>query len=206
MRARQSILWQAAAHGEGTDASLGKIVLVTGGARSGKSRFAEQYAAKHGNRIAYIATAQIYDEEMAHRVKLHQVRRPVEWDTFEAPFEAEKILREAGEAHDLILFDCLTLYLSNLICALPSLEDFDRNYCTIRENIDRLIEQATAYEGTVVFVTNEVGAGIVPENRLSREYRDLAGISNQLMARAADEVYLVVCGLPVNVKDLAVKL
>jgi len=185
---------------------LGKLVLVTGGARSGKSRFAEQYAAKYGKKIAYIATAQIYDEEMAHRVKLHRARRPAEWDTFEAPFEAEKVLKEAGGEHDLILFDCLTIYLSNLICSLPSLEDFDRNYQLIRENVDRLIAQAKDNTGTAVFVTNEVGAGIVPENHLSREYRDMAGIANQLMARAADEVYLVVCGLPVNVKDLAIRL
>ncbi len=185
---------------------MGKLVLVTGGARSGKSRFAEQYAARFGKRIAYIATAQIYDEEMAHRVKLHQARRPAEWDTFEAPFEAEKVLREAGKDHDMILFDCLTLYLSNLICSLPHLEDFDANYRIARENIDRLIKAAKNNEGTAVFVTNEVGAGIVPENRLSREYRDLAGIGNQLMAQAAAEVYLVVCGLPVNMKELAVSL
>ncbi len=185
---------------------MGKLVLVTGGARSGKSRFAEQYAAKHGKKVAYIATAQIYDEEMAHRVKLHQARRPSEWDTYEAPFDADKIIPEAGKEHDLILFDCLTIYLSNLICSLPNLEDFDLNYRTVRENMDRLIAAAKAYEGTIVFVTNEVGAGIVPEHRISREYRDLAGISNQLMAGAAEEVYLVVCGLPVNVKELAVRL
>ena len=185
---------------------MGRIVLVTGGARSGKSRFAEQYAAKYGKKIAYIATAQIYDDEMAHRVKLHQARRPAEWRTFEAPFEAEKVLEEAGRTYDMILFDCLTIYLSNLICSLPNLEDFDRNYRLVRENIDRLIAQAKANAGAVVFVTNEVGAGIVPEHHLSREYRDLAGIANQLMARVADEVYLVVCGLPVNVKELAVCL
>ena len=185
---------------------MARIILVTGGARSGKSRFAEQYAAKYGKKVAYIATAQVYDEEMAHRVKLHQARRPAEWETFEAPFEAERVLLEAGKNHDMILFDCLTLYLSNLICSLPHLEDFDRNYQLVRENIDRLIEAAKEYDGTLIFVTNEVGAGIVPENQLSREYRDLAGIANQLMARAAAEVYLVVCGLPVNVKELQTKL
>ncbi|MBR6343908.1 MAG: bifunctional adenosylcobinamide kinase/adenosylcobinamide-phosphate guanylyltransferase [Selenomonadaceae bacterium] len=182
---------------------MGKIVLVTGGARSGKSRFAESYAAKHGKHVAYIATAQVYDEEMAYRVKLHQRRRPKEWQTFEAPFHAERTLEEAGREHDMILFDCLTLYISNLICAMPTLEDFDRNYQVVREQVELLIAQARKNQGTSVFVTNEVGAGIVPENHLSREYRDLAGISNQLMARAAEEVYLVACGLPVNIKKLA---
>ncbi len=179
---------------------LGKIVLVTGGARSGKSRFAEEYAAEHGKHVAYIATAQIYDEEMAYRVKLHQKRRPEEWRTFEAPFHAERIIREAGKEHDMILFDCLTIYLSNLICGMDSLDEFDRNYQAVRESIRLLTDQALANEGTTVFVTNEVGAGIVPENRLSREYRDLAGIANQQMAQAAEEVYLLVCGLPVTVK------
>ena len=181
---------------------MGKIVLVTGGARSGKSRFAEQYAAKHGHRVAYIATAEIDDEEMKHRVKLHRERRPADWQTFEAPTHAEQALKEAGETHDMILFDCLTIYISNLLCALPDIEDSGRNCRLVSESIDRLIEQAKCNEGTAVFVTNEVGAGIVPEHRLAREYRDLAGLANQRMARAADEVYLVVCGLPVNVKDL----
>ena len=185
---------------------MGRIVLVTGGARSGKSRFAEQYAAKYGKEIAYIATAEIYDEEMAFRVKLHRNRRPPEWQTYEAPHDAHEALRAAGKEHDTILFDCLTLYISNLICSLDGIKDSDRNYRVIKESVDALITQAKANDGTSIFVTNEVGAGIVPESHLAREYRDLAGIANQLMARAADEVWLVVCGLPVNVKELAVKL
>lgn len=182
---------------------MGKIVLVTGGARSGKSRFAETYAARHGECVAYIATAEVYDEEMAFRVKLHQKRRPAEWQTYEAPFDAHEAMQKAGEAHDMILFDCLTLYVSNLLCSLDNIEDSDRNYLLAQDKVERLIQAAKDHRGTVIFVTNEVGSGIVPENHLSREYRDIAGIVNQWMGRAADEVYLVACGLAVNLKKIA---
>ncbi len=182
---------------------MGKIVLVTGGARSGKSRFAERYAAHYGTKVAYIATAEIYDKEMEFRVSLHRKRRPADWQTWEAPFDAHKALTEAGKKHDMVLLDCLTLYISNLLCSKTSIEDSNANYQLLHEKICLLLEQAKKNSGTTIFVTNEVGAGIVPENHLSREYRDLVGIANQLAARAADEVYLVVCGLPVNVKKLA---
>lgn len=182
---------------------MGKIILVTGGARSGKSRFAEQYVARVGQHIGYIATAEVYDEEMAFRVKLHRQRRPAEWKTYEAPLDAHVALREAGRECDAILFDCLTLYMSNIICSLDSIADSHQNYSLAKEKLDALIDQAKANRGTTVFVTNEVGSGIVPGDHLSREYRDVAGIANQWMARAADEVYLVVCGLAVNIKKLA---
>ena len=180
---------------------MGKIILVTGGARSGKSRFAEQYVARVGQHIGYIATAEVYDEEMAFRVKLHRQRRPAEWKTYEAPLDAHVALREAGQECDAVLFDCLTLYMSNIICSLDSIADSHQNYSLAKEKLDALIDQAKANRGTTVFVTNEVGSGIVPGDHLSREYRDVAGIANQWMARAADEVYLVVCGLAVNVKS-----
>ena len=182
---------------------MGKIVLVTGGARSGKSRFAEQYAAKSATKIGYIATAEVYDDEMAFRVKLHRARRPSDWVTYEAPRDAHFALEEAGRVCDAVLFDCLTLYVSNILCSLSSIADSHQNYALAKEKLDALIAQAKKNQGTTVFVTNEVGSGIVPEGHLSREYRDIAGIANQWMARAADEVYLVVCGLAVNVKKIA---
>lgn len=182
---------------------MGRIILVTGGARSGKSRFAEQYVARVGRHIGYIATAEVYDEEMAFRVKLHRQRRPAEWKTYEAPLDAHNALREAGRECDAVLFDCLTLYMSNILCSLDSITDSHQNYSLAKEKLDALIEQAKANQGTTVFVTNEVGSGIVPGEHLSREYRDIAGIANQWMARAADEVYLVVCGLAVNIKKLS---
>ena len=183
---------------------MGKIVLVTGGARSGKSRFAEQYAARFGKKVAYIATAGVYDEEMAFRVKLHRERRPKDWHTWEAPENAHLAIEEAGRAHDMILFDCLTLYISNLLCALENVRDSAANYELIREKISLLLEAAKEQDGTTIFVTNEVGAGIVPENHLAREYRDITGIANQLTAREAAEVYVVSCGIAVDFKKLAV--
>ncbi|SDP38319.1 bifunctional adenosylcobinamide kinase/adenosylcobinamide-phosphate guanylyltransferase [Selenomonas ruminantium] len=184
----------------------GKIVLVTGGARSGKSAFAERLAAKAGESVGYIATAQIYDEEMRYRVKLHQERRPDNWQTYEAPFGAEKALAEAAASHTVILFDCITLYLSNLLCAIPEADlTEERAYADMTVQIDRLLQaaQTAAEQGvTVIFVSNEVGAGIVPENRLARFYRDLSGLANQRIAAAAEDVYAVLAGIPVNIKRL----
>ncbi|MBR3723038.1 MAG: bifunctional adenosylcobinamide kinase/adenosylcobinamide-phosphate guanylyltransferase, partial [Selenomonadaceae bacterium] len=97
---------------------MGKIVLVTGGARSGKSEFAEKYAKKYGKKVSYIATAEIFDDEMKNRVELHQKRRPSEWKTYEYPQNAHIAIEEAGKRSDLILFDCLTVYLSNLVLSM----------------------------------------------------------------------------------------
>lgn len=190
---------------------MGKIILVTGGARSGKSSFAEKYAKKFGKNIAYIATSQIFDEEMRYRVDLHKNRRPSNWVTFEAPFEPEKAIEKAGENCDLILFDCLTLYISNLLCKnfdeknaaeISSYEQFQRDYAMLKYEIDKLIDAAVNFPGTIIFVTNEVGAGIVPETALGREYRDLAGLANQQVAKAAEEVWFSVSGIPIELKSL----
>lgn len=181
----------------------GEIVLVTGGARSGKSAFAERYAARRGEKIAYIATAQIYDEEMRFRVQLHQARRPAHWTTYEAPYDAERAIAQAGASHEAILFDCLTLYTTNLLCSdrLPAEEA--ARYEAVRQAAERLVESAQRSGRCVVFVTNEVGMGIVPENALARAYRDLAGIVNQRVAAAADRVFLTISGLAVDIKKLA---
>ena len=186
---------------------MGKIVLVTGGSRSGKSEFAERYAAKCGKNVGYIATAEVYDSEMAFRVKLHRERRPHDWQTFEAPYDAHETIAEAGRSScDTILFDCLTIYVSNILCSMESISDSAENYRTMREQIDALIAASRDFDGTVIFVTNEVGSGIVPENHLAREYRDIAGLVNQWVGAASDEVYLVTCGIAVNIKNLAVNL
>ena len=181
------------------------IILVTGGARSGKSSFAERYVATHGHAIAYIATAQIFDDEMRYRVALHQKRRPATWQTYEAPFHAEDAIRAAAETHDMILFDCLTVYLSNLVCSLPEAEWQDEAtlYARAQAAIAALVHAVQESGATCVFVTNEVGAGIVPENQLARLYRDVAGLANQQVAAVADAVYLTVSGIPVDIKKLS---
>lgn len=185
---------------------MGKIVLVTGGSRSGKSAFAEQYAAKFGKKIAYVATAQVYDDEMQHRVDLHQARRPSEWQTYECPFAAEKAVSEAGACHDMILFDCITLYITNVLLADYREHEIAKHYEVVETAIHKLIESAKKIEATTVFVTNEVGSGIVPGDALSREYRDLAGLANQLIANEAEEVYLVTCGIATELKQRAIIL
>ena len=186
---------------------MGKLILVTGGARSGKSCFAEKYARSFGHRVAYIATAEVYDEEMAFRVKLHKERRPADWLTFDAPHDAENAVAKAARAScDFILFDCLTLYVSNIFGALTDIEDSAKNYAEVQAAVDKLIAAAKEFDGAMLIVTNEVGGGIVPMNRLAREYRDLAGIANQTIAAAADEVYLVVCGLATELKNKAITL
>ncbi|MDR3589132.1 MAG: bifunctional adenosylcobinamide kinase/adenosylcobinamide-phosphate guanylyltransferase [Negativicutes bacterium] len=182
----------------------GKIILVTGGARSGKSRFAEKLVGALGVKTAYIATAEVWDDEMAARVALHRTRRPADWLTFEAPLEADKAMAEALAGAEAVLFDCLTVYTSNLLLssAMPATAG-EQRYRFVREEIAKLLQSAKARPATVVFVTNEVGMGIVPDNALAREFRDLAGLVNEQVAAAADEVYLTVSGLAVELKKIA---
>ncbi|MBQ6298078.1 MAG: bifunctional adenosylcobinamide kinase/adenosylcobinamide-phosphate guanylyltransferase [Selenomonadaceae bacterium] len=185
---------------------MGKIILVTGGARSGKSSFAEKLALKIGDgRAAYIATAQIFDDEMSFRVKLHKKRRGKNWLTFESPFNADKSISFAAKTFDAILFDCVTIYVSNFLCA-AELDDEKFLYDNLRELIQKLIDATLNANVTTIFVTNEVGFGIVPENKLARRFRDLAGIANQMLAAHADKVFLTVAGIAVDIKKLAEKI
>lgn len=179
---------------------MGRIVLVTGGARSGKSSFAEAYAKTMNEDVAYIATAQVLDEEMRRRVERHKNRRiGLQWQTIEAPYEAEKAM--ATCTAPIIIFDCLTLYLSNLLSQekIHQLTG-DALEKKVLEAFSYLNDAAAARTGETIFVTNEVGAGIVPENALARQYRDLAGLVNQQMAVAAHAVYLVAAGIPLQLK------
>lgn len=164
------------------------MILITGGARSGKSAFAEKIAARH-EEVTYIATAQAFDDEMRDRIAKHKARRPDHWSTIEAPFDADKFIKDLRA--DCLLFDCLTVYLSNFL--LRSEEAID-------EYFQRLLDAIKNFNGTSIVVTNEVGSGIVPVNALAREFRDQQGFINQRFAAAADEVYLCACGLPLKLK------
>lgn len=185
----------------------GKLVLVTGGARSGKSEFAEKYVLHYGGRCAYIATAEILDDEMAERVRLHKARRPqTRWINFEAPYNAHEVMKEAARQADTVLFDCLTLYMSNLLYGKNAPEGTtEQKAQAVKAEIGKLLYAARQSGKTVVFVTNEVGAGIVPENAMAREYRDIAGWVNQQVAEAADSVFYCVAGQAVDMKKLAFK-
>ena len=182
----------------------GKIILITGGARSGKSLFAEQYATAQNGNVAYIATAQVYDQEMKLRVAEHRKRRAENWQTFEAPYDAEKAITQAALLGQVILFDCLTLYTSNLLLSPNTPHQPEDTITYIMAQIDKLLVSARSSQKIVLFVTNEVGMGIVPDNALARQYRDIAGLVNQKVAATADEVYLVVSGLAIEIKKIAV--
>ena len=169
-----------------------QIILITGGARSGKSIYAEQRAAALGSRRLYVATAEPKDEEMTRRIGEHKSRRGTEWATIEEPVElAEALLAQRGRT-DCTLVDCLTLWLSNLLLRR------DGKYAV--RKVDELIETLPQLDFHLVLVTNEVGWGIVPDNMLARQFRDLAGWANQQFAAAANEVVLTVAGVPLIVK------
>lgn len=168
---------------------MGKTILITGGARSGKSGIAETMALSLGSPAVYIATATAGDAEMAARIAAHQSRRGAEWRTHAEPLDLPAALK-ATDGQGPRLVDCLTLWLSNVMFA-------GRDW---RIEAAQLIDALHLQSGPVVLVTNEVGSGIVPDNRLAREFRDAAGHLNQQVAAMADEVYLAVCGLPMKVK------
>ncbi|WP_417604549.1 bifunctional adenosylcobinamide kinase/adenosylcobinamide-phosphate guanylyltransferase [Primorskyibacter flagellatus] len=167
-----------------------KSMLITGGARSGKSALAERYAVAATGRAIYISTADAHDDEMAARIAAHQARRGPEWSHIHAPFALADKLRQSDGGHPRLV-DCLTLWLSNLIL---SDGDWRAETATL---LDALADQTAP----VIFVTNEVGAGIVPENRLARDFRDAAGWVNQTIAHACDEVVFCVAGYPMKVKS-----
>ena len=184
-----------------------KLVLVTGGARSGKSTFAEKYVLHYSPKCDYIATAEILDDEMADRVRLHQERRnDGRWVNHEAPYHAEEEFANLGEDTGAVLFDCLTLYMSNQMYGKTAIEGSFPERCNfVLNEIDKVLEAAKSCGKLVVFVSNEVGGGIVPDNVMAREYRDLAGWVNQKVAAACDKVFYCVAGQAVDVKKLAFK-
>ena len=177
-------------------------MLVGGGARSGKSRFALEYATKRFERRAFVATAQAGDEEMTERIRRHQAGRGPEWTTMEEPYDLPGALSRNADTYDGLVVDCLTLWLSNVLLS---------PHHNAAEEIERLQQHLVEWQGAegkggewkdrgLVLVTNEVGCGIVPDNALAREYRDLAGELNQAVGRLADDIHWMVFGTPIAVK------
>lgn len=185
---------------------MGRIFLVTGGARSGKSSFAEQLVAGLGTEIAYIATARPFDGEMADRIARHRLQRPASWQTFEAPERPSAVIAEQGQCCDAILLDCLTVLTTNRLLLhdidwdQPPLNRLAEIEAEMLAEVEALCLAAEQGRADLVAVTNEVGCGIVPASPMARFFRDCAGRVNQRMAAVATEVYWVVSGIPVRIK------
>jgi adenosylcobinamide kinase/adenosylcobinamide-phosphate guanylyltransferase len=180
----------AAPLNESPDGPLPRATFVLGGARSGKSRFAERLVEAHPGMHVYLATAEAGDAEMAERIRRHRTRRGAGWTTVEEPLDLPRALATAAEGNAAVLVDCLTLWLGNLMAAGRDVE---------RER-QALIELLPRLGGPVVLVSNEVGLGIVPDNALARAFRDHAGLLHQAIAAAADRVYVMAAGLPLLLK------
>lgn len=180
----------------------GKTIFITGGIRSGKSTYAENIASGLGSDVTYIATAQAYDEEMKHRIYLHRQRRPGSWKTVEEPLNVTDVIKKYGSQTDVIMLDCLTMLISNLMFQFPetekglSVEYQDK----IIDEVRLVVKASKEAAAHVVIVSNEVGLTLVSDNRLGRVYQEIVGCANQVVASQADEAYLVVSGLPVTLK------
>jgi adenosylcobinamide kinase/adenosylcobinamide-phosphate guanylyltransferase len=178
---------------------MSKIILITGPARSGKSNFALSLAKKFPSpSYVFIATCQAKDPEMAQRIKTHKVKRDRTFRTIEEPKELETVLEGLKGKESTVIVDCLTLWISNLL-----LEGCSQS--SILKKLKSIVKISRDIKGTVIFVTNEVGAGIVPANELSRNFRDVAGQISQIVAQSADEVYLSVAGIPLKIKPSSLK-
>lgn len=167
--------------------------LILGGARSGKSNYAEVCAEKSQRNVIYIATAQALDEEMQQRIEHHQQHRPEHWTLIEEPLDLVSALKTHDSAFSCILVDCLTLWLSNHLCS-------EQYQAQLETNIDALIEIIPELRANVIFVSNEVSMGIVPMGELNREFVDQAGRLHQRLAEVCDTVTLMVAGIPSLVK------
>jgi adenosylcobinamide kinase/adenosylcobinamide-phosphate guanylyltransferase len=172
---------------------MSRIILITGGARSGKSRFAEDLALGFGNPLAYIATCEAKDQEMLERIERHRLRRGPEWQTIEEQYELMGAIGRNDGSFRVMLVDCITLWLTNLLIKYDSREK-------VMADVKGFASAFSSFKTPLILVTNEVGMGIVPENRLARTFRDIAGEANQLLACQADEVHVTISGLPLKLK------
>jgi adenosylcobinamide kinase/adenosylcobinamide-phosphate guanylyltransferase len=169
------------------------VTLVLGGVRSGKSRWAQELAEK-AERVAYVATAQARDAEMRAKIRRHQEDRPKHWQTLEEPLELARVLADNALAFDLLLVDCLTVFVSNLV------EAAEADPASLDLRIQSFLATLRSVPVSVVLVSNEVGSGVVPPYPLGRKYRDVLGELNQRVAAIADNVVLMVAGLPLVLK------
>jgi adenosylcobinamide kinase/adenosylcobinamide-phosphate guanylyltransferase len=178
----------------------GKLILITGGAKSGKSSFAEKIAAKTNQEVAYIATSQPLDEEMRYRIKKHKDRRPANWETYEEPIKIKELINNLGFKKEIILIDCLTLLTSNLLLREEDKIGDPQWQEDILLEIKKIAESSYKIPAQVIIVSNEVGMGLVPDNPMGRVYRDILGQANSIITDKADEVFMMVSGIPLKIK------
>ncbi|NLL61924.1 MAG: bifunctional adenosylcobinamide kinase/adenosylcobinamide-phosphate guanylyltransferase [Candidatus Atribacteria bacterium] len=179
-----------------------KLILITGGVRSGKSSFAEALAQEIGSKIAYIATGQALDKEMTERISKHRRRRPQDWQTYEEPEQVEKVIPEIGDTAEVIILDCLNFLVANLISDYKEEEPKEPLISKIRYKIDTLASEALKSPATIIVVSNEVGSSLVPVNPTGRFFQEQLGQANQVIAFHAELVYLMVAGIPLLIKGV----
>ena len=172
-----------------------RIIFITGGCRSGKSRYALNYVNQHFLKKLYLATCEALDEEMAQRIEHHKKMRGPEWHTIEEPVEIVDKIRQYGDKVEVILLDCITLWLSNILMKWDS-------DSRIMDEVDRFVNVIKQSPTSFIIVSNEVGMGIVPAEPLSRRFRDLSGMANQKIAEMADTVIFTVSGIPIFLKGI----
>jgi len=170
-----------------------KIVFITGGARSGKSKFAMERAKKSKSVLCVATYRRTGDKEMEERIKNHKMARPKNWRVMEEPVELSKIIKKAARNFKVVLIDCITLWVSNLILKRKTMED-------ISKKTQELINTLKKTDSIFIIVSNEVGLGVVPDTKMGRRFRDIAGKVNQIIAGNANEVYFMVAGIPMRVK------
>ncbi len=172
-----------------------KLILILGGVRSGKSSYAQQLAGEDGGQVLFLATAEARDDEMKHRIAKHKSSRPASWATIEEPLNLASALKSKAATSDIVLIDCITVWLSNLLLRENSVTEEK-----MLAEIDKLLNAYKRGKASYVIVSGEVGMGIVPEYPLGRIFRDYLGLANQRLAAKADRVVLMVAGIPVVVK------
>lgn len=180
-----------------------RLTLILGGARSGKSDYAQRLAAESGRPVIYIATATAGDEEMTRRIARHQAARPAHWHTLEAPVNVGQALETALTGGEIVLMDCLTLLVSNLMLEEGEGVTEDRLMARVIAELEVLLEVCAAREAPLFIVSNEVGMGLVPPYPTGRVYRDVLGRANQWLAARADQVILMVAGIPLQIKGMS---
>ena len=173
-----------------------ELILILGGARAGKSTFALRLAAERGDNICFIATAEALDEEMRLRVAAHRAERPTHWQTIEEPKQLGDAIKRSNES-EIVIVDCLTFFVSNWLMSNPNQQQAEQDVLRVFEDFLSIV---SLQNQTVICVSNEVGLGVVPDNELGRSFRDALGRVNQMAAAASNRVYLLVAGLPLQIK------